>query len=261
MGAGTQKGEGAGAGEGAGTGAAAGVGAGTEGSEGAKKSNSVPPLNGVVIACRVLEDQIASLGESPYPVIYLDQGLHRTPMLLKQDLQDKVAACADYDVILFGYGLCSRSVIGLQGEAHQTLILPKIDDCIGISMGGRARFYTEFAKNPGTYYFTKGLVEAAEDPLKEYHKMVAKYDQETALWTATESLKYYERTVFIKTSPEGNEPSQAYAQGFADFFRLRYEEMVGANDFLKKLLFGPWDEDFVRVEGGRVVEDSMFERI
>lgn len=218
-------------------------------------------MKGVVIACRVLEDQIASLGESPFPVIYLDQGLHRTPVLLKKDLQDQVDACGDYELILFGYGLCSRSIIGLQGRSEQTLIFPKIDDCIGISMGERTRFYTEFAKNPGTYYFTKGWVEAAEDPLKEYHKMVAKYDEETALWTATESLKHYERTVFIKTLPEGHGPSQAYAQEFARFFKLRYEEMAGSNEFLRKLLFGPWDEDFVRVEGGRAVEDRMFDRM
>lgn len=211
-----------------------------------------------VIACDVLRDQIDSLGELPYKFLFLEQGLHRTPQKLNGELQQALDSLGEYDQLLFGYGLCSRAVIGLRGQPHQTLVIPRIDDCIGISLGGRSRFYEEFTQNPGTYYFTRGWVEAAEDPLKEYHKMVEKYGEETAAWTAQETLKHYSRTVMIKTADRVHEPSKAYVQEFAKFFSLRYEEMDGSANYLKKLLFGPWNEDFVVVHGGETVDDWMF---
>lgn len=211
-----------------------------------------------VIACDVLRDQIEAMGTFPYRFFFLEQGLHRTPQKLSTELQQAVDTLAEYDQLLFGYGLCSRAVIGLRGKPHQTLVIPKIDDCIGISLGGRSRFYEEFSRNPGTYYFTRGWVEAAEDPLKEYHKMAEKYGEETAEWTAKETLKHYDRTVLIKAAEEVHVPSQAYVQEFAKFFSLRYEEMIGSADYLKKLLFGPWDGEFVVVRGGEAVDDWMF---
>lgn len=214
-----------------------------------------------VIACNVLRDQIESLGEFPYDFIYLEQGLHRTPGKLHEQLQATIDACSDYDRLLLGYGLCSRALIGLHGTPGQTIIIPRIDDCIGISMGERVRFYEEFLRNPGTYYFTKGWVEAAEDPLKEYHKIAEKYGKEIADWTARESLKHYGRTVFIKTAAEVHQPSREYAQEFAKFFNLRFEEMNGSPAYLNKLLKGPWDGDFVIVSGGAAVDDEMFKKV
>lgn len=129
----------------------------------------------IVIACAVLQAQIEELGSKPYDFIYLKQGLHRTPELLRIELQEMIDSSPEYSRILLGYGLCSRAMIGLKAAEHQTLIIPKIDDCIGISMGSRARYYQEFNLNPGTYYFTKGWVEAASDPLKEFHETKEKY--------------------------------------------------------------------------------------
>lgn len=218
-----------------------------------------PGNNQVVIACAVLKQQLESLGENSFKYEYLDAGLHRTPLTLTEDLQKMINLQADSDLIVLGYGLCSRSVIGLRAQPHQTLIVPKIDDCIGLTLGFRSNYYREFAQNPGSYYFTKGWIEASEDPLKEYHKVAAKYDQETADWTIKEILKHYKRAVLIKHEQEADEPSQAYVQHFAEFFGLNYEEMQGSQDYLKKLIYGPWDEDFVIAEGGMEITDEMFQ--
>lgn len=213
----------------------------------------------VVIACDVLRQQLESLGETPFQFEYLDAGLHRTPTILTESLQKLIDLQIDADLIVLGYGLCSRSIIGLRAQPHQKLIVPKIDDCIGLTMGCRSSYYQEFAQNPGSYYFTKGWIEAAEDPLKEYHKVVAKYDQETADWTIKEILKHYKRVVLIKHKQEVDEPSEAYVKHFAEFFNLNYEEMYGSLDYINKLLFGPWDDDFVILEDGMEINDEMFQ--
>lgn len=214
----------------------------------------------IIIACKVLQKQIEQLGEVPYDVIYLEQGLHRYPNVLTEKLQEAIAASERYNTILLGYGLCSRAVIGLQAAPHQKLIIPRIDDCIGISMGSRKSYYQEFAAHPGTYYFTQGWVEAAEDPMKMYYEILEKYDEETAEWTTQDYLKHYERTVFIRNSESGEEEAKAYARKFADFFKLSYAEMDGSLEYLKKLIFGPWDENFVIIEGGQPLQDEMFPR-
>ncbi len=218
-----------------------------------------PENKQVVIACDVLRRQLEALGETPYKFEYLDAGLHRTPPVLTETLQEMINSQSDADLIILGYGLCSRSIVGLRAQSHQIMVVPKIDDCIGLTMGCRSSYYKEFAQNPGSYYFTKGWIEASEDPLKEYHKVVAKYDQETADWTIKEILKHYKRAVLIKHIQEVDEPSEAYVKHFAEFFNLKYEEMYGTLDYVKKLLFGPWDDDFVVVEGGKEITDEMFQ--
>lgn len=215
----------------------------------------------ILIACKVLKKQIEQIGKVPHDVIYLEQGLHRYPQVLKNELQGVINASKQYDAILLGYGLCSRAVIGLQAALHQKLIIPRIDDCIGISMGSRNCYYKEFPAHPGTYYFTEGWVEAAEDPLKIYYEILEKYDEETAEWTTRDNLKHYERTVFIQNSDSGEDEAKAYAQKFAAFFKLSYEEMNGSLDYLRKLIFGPWDDDFVIAEGGQSLQDEMFQNI
>lgn len=218
----------------------------------------ISPEKTLVIACDVLRDQLESLGPTTYAFVYLEQGLHRTPIKLRDEIQKAIYASSEYDLILLGYGQCSRAVIGLRAQAHQMMIIPKIDDCIGLSMGTRAQYYEAFYQNPGSYYFTKGWVEAAKDPLKEYHEIAAKHGVDIAEWTSRECLKHYQRAVFIKTQDEVHEPSRLYVKEFARFFNLCYEEMLGSPIYLKKLLAGPWDEDFVIIPGGQTVDDEMF---
>lgn len=213
--------------------------------------------NGLVIACKVLKDQLETLGDLPYEAIYLEQGLHRTPKLLTEEIQRVIDKNPQFDLIILGYGLCSRAVIGLRAQPHQTMIIPRIDDCIGLSLGERAKYFEQFKLYPGTYYFTKGWTEVGEDPLKEYERTVEKYDEETAEWTIRSLLANYVRTVYIKTSDLDDKVAVDYIKEFAQFFNLRYEEMTGSLDYLRKLIFGPWDKDFIVVKG-EALNDEMF---
>jgi hypothetical protein len=214
----------------------------------------------VVIACEVLRDQLEALGPVPHASVYLPQGLHRTPKILKEQLQAAVDDASSYDVVLLGYGRCSDAVVGVRCGARQTLVVPRAEDCIALSLGTRARYQAEFLENPGTYYFTKGWVETGNDPLTEYHVIAAKHGMEVAEWTCRACLRHYQRTVLITTQPEVDEPARAYAKSFARFFRLRYEEVPGSADYLSKLLLGPWDDDFVTIRDGRTLDDDGFTR-
>ena len=60
---------------------------------------------------------------------------------------------------------CARSgVIGLVAT-HCRLVIPRVDDCIAIFLGSREEYGRQVASEPGTYYLTKGWIEAKDDPL------------------------------------------------------------------------------------------------
>ena len=49
-------------------------------------------------------------------------------------------------------------------------------------LGSYQNYMQEFTREPGTYYLTKGWLEAGSDPLKEYHEVREKYGDQDAEW-------------------------------------------------------------------------------
>lgn len=214
----------------------------------------------LIIACEVLRNQIEALEKMDHDIVFLEQGLHRSPQSLKQTLQETIENQPNYNVILLAYGLCSNAIIGLKARTSQTLVIPRIDDCIGISMGSRAKYYKEFKNNPGTYYFTKGWIEADSDPLQDYYACIPRLGQEVALWASQESIRHYTRACLIKTRDENIEEAK-YVNHFADFFKLKYEEVEGSLNYIYQLFNGPWDDNFVVVKDGQEVSFNMFQSL
>jgi len=58
------------------------------------------------------------------------------------------------------------AVIGLKSE-YSTLVIPKVDDCIGILLGSNDEYKTQQLQQPGTYYLTKGWLKTKNTPLDD----------------------------------------------------------------------------------------------
>jgi hypothetical protein len=187
----------------------------------------------------------------------LEFGLHLTPDRLRQALQAQIDASVNADVIVLGYGLCSNGVVGL-GARHAQLVVPRVDDCIGIFLGSRVEYQRQFRGEPGTFYLTKGWIECGDTPLTEYEKMVAKYGEETALWLSKEALKHYTRIALIDTGQYGLDRYREYARRVAALYGLRFEEIPGSISLLQKLVAGAWGDEFVVVQPGESVTVDMF---
>lgn len=211
-----------------------------------------------VIACAtVIEEMLPFMPESvSYEV--LDFGLHRQPGELKSILQKKIdEASLDADVLLLGYGLCSMAVVGLKA-ASAALVIPRVDDCIAIFLGSRDAYQAQTKKEPGTYYLTKGWIEAGDSPFEEYKRMAEKYGETRAERMIRLMLKNYTRLCFINTGQYEIDRFREYARQTADKFDLRFEEVEGSPALVKKLVFGPWDDEFVVVPPGETVEYQHF---
>ena len=211
-----------------------------------------------VIACEtVIEEMLPFLPENvPHEV--LDFGLHIKPAELKKVLQEKIDEASQHaDVLLLGYGLCSMAVVGLKATTA-TLVIPRTDDCIAIFLGSCSAYKEQSKKEPGTYYLTKGWIEAGDTPFEEHKLLVEKFGKEKAERITHLMLKNYKRLAFINTGVYEIERYQEYARKTADKFQLRFEEIDGSSALVKKMVFGPWDGEFVVVAPGQIVEYKEF---
>ncbi len=213
-----------------------------------------------VIACATVLEEMLPFMPADVPYEVLDFGLHLRPNELKRVLQNKIdEASHSADVILLGYGLCSMAVVGLHATTA-TLVTSRSDDCIAIFLGSCAAYRQQASQEPGTYYLTKGWIEVGDSPFEEYKRLVEKYGEQKADRMIKLTLKNYTRLAFINTGNYDLERYRAYAQQTSTKFGLRYEEIDGSPALVKKLIFGPWDAEFVVVPPGETITYEMFTR-
>lgn len=211
-----------------------------------------------IIACATVIEEILPFlpGDVPYEV--LDFGLHLNPDELKKVLQKTInRASKEADVLLLGYGLCSMAVVGLKATTA-SLVIPRTDDCIAIFLGSAKAYKEQSRKEPGTYYLTKGWIEAGDTPFEEYQQLTEKYGEAKARRMMQLLLKNYKRLAFINTGQYQIKKYQAYSKRKAADFGLRYEEIDGSPALIKKMLTGPWDDEFIVVSPGDTIRYQDF---
>ena len=152
-----------------------------------------------IFACRTLEDEINAVSNGSTACEFSEYGLHNTPDKLHQELQKKIRRSSEHDVILLGYGLCSKGTAGLSSNRH-TLVVPRVHDYISLLLGSREYYQQEFFKCPGTYYLSStGWIRQKGDPLSSYERYCAKYGEKKARMFMEIEYVNYKRVAFIQT--------------------------------------------------------------
>lgn len=218
---------------------------------------AIPPARTKVIACATVIEEMQPLMPAGMQRQVLEFGLHLRPAELTKALQTAIDQSTEADLILLGYGQCSRAVVGLTGK-HCTLVVPRVDDCIAIFLGSRNAYQTQASKEPGTYYLTKGWIEVGDSPFEEYKRMIGRYGEQKAMRMIKLMLKNYTRLAFINTGVYELERYRDYARQTAERFGLRFEEIEGAPSLVEKLLRGPWDDEIVVCPPGQTITYEMF---
>ncbi len=212
----------------------------------------------LIIACATVIEEMLPLLPAGIAHQVLDLGLHTDPNNLRAALQTLIDESSQQaDTIILGYGLCANAVIGLRAT-NCTLVIPRVDDCIAIFLGSRSAYHEQFHAEPGTYYLSKGWIEAGDGPLAEYERIAARRGPERAEKLMRLMLRHYTRLVLINTGPHELERYREYARRTADRFDLRYEEIEGSQDLVNKMIQGPWDDEFVVVPPGGVIRYQDF---
>jgi hypothetical protein len=188
----------------------------------------------------------------------LDFGLHINPANLKRALQEAIdAASGKASTIILGYGLCSMAVIGLRANGC-TLVIPRVDDCIAIFLGSGRAYQQQSRAEPGTYYLTKGWIEVADTPFGEYERLAERYGPPRAERLIRQMIGNYNRLALIDTGQEGMDRYRDHVRALAHRWDLRFEEIPGSRTLLRKMLYGPWNGDFVVVPPGESISFEHF---
>jgi hypothetical protein len=211
-----------------------------------------------IIACQVVIEELLPLLPERTDYETLDLGLHVNPDKLRAALQEKIhISSEEKGTILLGYGLCSRAVVGLRSEKC-SLVVPCVDDCIGIFLGSREAYLKQVKAEPGTYYLTKGWIEAGDNLFGDQNQIVQRYGPEQAEILIKKMLQNYTRLVFINTGKYRVEHYREYTERTASRFGLRFQEILGATTLVDKMANGPWDEDFVVIPPGQTITYESF---
>lgn len=222
-----------------------------------------------ILACRVFSGLI----EKHLPpqlagrITYLDYGLHRAPRRLKSALQQAIDEINTPSLVVLGFGLCGNGLDGLKAGKH-ALLVPRADDCIALLLGSNQAYLEQFNSMPGTYWLSKGWLEAGSNPLDEYREYVEKYGQGQADWLADTQYKNYRRLAFVSHRPDDLETYRPLVQEIAHFcarWGMAYQEILGSETYVQKLCqvcqdTGLLDENFILIQPGGVLKQAAFLR-
>ncbi len=226
-----------------------------------------------VLSCSVFARLVyLQAASSPHivDVELVDQGLHDNARVLRTELQRQIDAvdAAAYQAIVLAFGLCNRSLEGLQAR-DIPIAIPRAHDCITIYLGSRDRYNAEFSATPGTYYYSDDYLErqsvssakgrrismgvgtGIED---DYEALVAKYGEDNAQYLLEVMggwQQHYQRAAYIETGSETDGRYRAQAQEDAAKYGWRFEQLVGNMTLVRRLLAGDWDDDFLVVQPGQ----------
>ena len=211
-----------------------------------------------IIACATVIEEMMPFIPPEMPHQTLDFGLHVNPGELKISLQKAIDETSpSIKHIVLGYGLCSQAIIGLKSDTS-TLIIPRVDDCIAIFLGSKTAYRNQNSSEPGTYYLTKGWIKTNSTPFDEFESIAKQYGYAKACCILHQLFKNYTRLAFIDTGLADLEQYRLKTRDLASRFGLKYENIQGSDVLIRKMIFGPWDEDFLIVKPGQTILLSDF---
>lgn len=198
------------------------------------------PFPNKIITCHALAPVVAELLGSDEPITELDIALHLQPERLRRVLMESVAGLErEGETILLGYGLCGRALEGVCSQ-KSTLVLPKVDDCVGMLLGSRQRHRQVLNEHPGSYFLDPRWLDTELNIFDQITKGLDHIPQERRKQLLKVALKHYDRLVLL-AGEEPTEEAEARCRRLAQEHDMDFSRLTRELGLLDKLLHGPWD--------------------
>jgi len=170
----------------------------------------------------------------------LELALHSRKQTLQQGLIEAARMFGPrVDALMLGYGLCGNALEKpeeLLSDAGVPIFIPMdedhpVDDCIGLIIGGRERYYREQCQVAGTFFMIPGWT---------YHwkRMFEQEFGNLSPEMAKRLFKHYERSLLISTPVMSLEEMEQNSKVFNELFDLRTEVCKGTLSLLQQT----WDK-------------------
>jgi hypothetical protein len=237
-----------------------------------------------LIACEILYREFcAAVARSAncVDVEFLPKGLHDIGQEGMQGRLKEVLGAvdpADYDAVLFGYGLCSNGLVDL-AAGSVPLVVPRAHDCITLFLGSKERYLEYFQGHPGVYFKTSGWIERGENLQQlapesitrksgmamTYEELVDRYGEDNAKFLHDQLgdlRRNYAQITFIEMGIEPDNRFERLARQRAAEYDWKFAKLQGDMSLVQRLVDGPWDDDrFLVVQPGHRVATSFDEKI
>ncbi len=207
----------------------------------------------VIIACNSLQDYVdaaQSRAGTNHPVIYLNQLYHRDPDEMRGHIREAFQKLPEgADTVLIAMGYCGGSWEGI--SASQTLVIPKIDDCISILLQTGDSVISNL-KQPDHLYVRDKKPESFKGI---FERMTARVDAAAKARYHKDWQKLYNMMTIIDTGINDcrSDAYKSAVQEDADWLEAGLEYVDGGTHLLEKLFRGDWDEQFLVLQPGETV--------
>jgi len=172
----------------------------------------------------------------------LEIALHVDPKRLRDRLMEEVAAIEEEGAhVLLGYGLCGRALEGLV-SARSTLVLPRVDDCVGALLGSRGRHKELLKQNAGCYFLEQNWLETELNIFTEILKGLGRIPPEKRDKIVKMTLKHY-NTLALLDSGDLMFETEPFCLAYARRYDLKLVRLKTELGLLKRLVKGPWHEE------------------
>lgn len=199
----------------------------------------------VILACNTIRDELEKAAmetNCPHGFVWVESGLHLVTDSLRRRLQEELDKIEGVNRVLLAFGFCGNAVAGLTSRDYQ-LVIPRVDDCITLLLGSRES-RERCSRQGGIYFLTKGWLEGEANIWKEYQVVLARYGLKRTERIYQMMLAHYKFLGLIDTG--AYDMSSLIPQVHEMSAALKLDPLIlqGTDRYLRRLLSGPWDDDY-----------------
>jgi len=166
-------------------------------------------------------------------------GLHSNIPTLRRGVAEAVREMSSFvDAVFLGYGLCGNALKDPQ-KLFKGISVPvslpmenddPVDDCVGLIIGGRDKYYSEQCLCAGTMFINSGFSRHWENMLFLDIPKKLKHKKEDILECL---MGNYERTLLLPTEILSEDDLRENIKGFNEQFNLKMESRPGTMTLFK----------------------------
>ncbi|MCD7883827.1 MAG: DUF1638 domain-containing protein [Lachnospiraceae bacterium] len=209
-----------------------------------EKDASLSAGSTVILSCPTVHDELEKCIRDTgctYEVHELEKSSHNFPDRLRNQLQAEIDALQDYDRILMSFGICGNAACGLT-SSHAELVIPKVDDCVSLLMGG-VKPRLESLNGKFGIFLTAGWLRYEENIWDEICRTKQRYSEKRAAKILERMFGEMTYLTVLDTGAYDLAEVLKKAEKIAEALHLELRIIKGNLSLLSGLLKGSWDTD------------------
>lgn len=200
-----------------------------------------------LICCKALAHLVDQLdGYHFAEVVTLDIGLHLSPEKLRTRLLEEVQRIEEEGTDIFlAYGLCGRALEGVVSQKSR-LILPMVDDCVGLLLGSRSRHREILAEIPGCFFMESEWLGTEQDIFYQSQRGLENLPEARRGEIVKLTLKHYTTLSLFEHNPDKPQ-ALVQCQELASEHGLNFRRLASDLSLLHSLLRAETDNSLLLV--------------